>query len=307
MKLEELEQARADYAAAVRKKTKIAFIIAAILFSPVVIAIIMTQVSIFDLIPLVIFPFFFLVFATIFINLTTTKQQQAYRRLYKAYFVTESLNKFFTQVQHFSDTGILKSEVRKAMTTGDRFRSNDLVIAKYKNINFTQADVHIEEEETDSDGNTSYSTIFRGRFLEFDFNRNFSFGLQVVQKGFAGAIRPTTGNNRKFSKIETESTVFNKQFKVYAEDGFEAFYILDPAFIEKIQNLELECKGKLLLTFLDSKLYIAINDHKDAFEAPSPMKPLDEKAELDKVGNDIKVITNFVDTLDLDKLFKVKK
>ena len=96
-----------------------------------------------------------------------------------------------------------------------------------------------------------------------------------------------------------------KKFKVYAEDGFETYYILDPSMIDKIEELSNSHKAKYLLCFTGQKLSVAIHDNKDAFEPPSPMKPIDEATELAKVEKEISLITNFVYYLKLNrKLFK---
>ena len=184
------------------------------------------------------------------------------------------------------------------INTGDRYSSNDLVIGKYKDVGFTQADVHIEEEHTDSDGDTHYVTIFRGRYMIFEFPKKFDFRMIVTPGRVYGVAN--SKNDRKFKKIELESTEFNKKFNVYAEDGFEAFYILDPAFIASIEELGQIYNYRLILYFTDNKLIIGINNGNDSFEPPKPTLPLDEKAELEKTSKDIRLITNFVDELRLD-------
>lgn len=193
------------------------------------------------------------------------------------------------------------------VNTGDKYSSNDLTTGKYKDVAFTQADVHIQIENTDSEGNTYYTTIFKGRFMIFEFPKKFNFRLEVVEKYF-GANRVPGKNKqtgRKFEKIKVESSEFNKIFKTYAEDGFEAFYLLDPAFIHNILELDSQYNGKLLLGFYDNKLLVGLKDGKDAFEPPSIFKKLDETSETEKIAKDIHLITNFVDKLKLDrKLFK---
>ena len=72
------------------------------------------------------------------------------------------------------------------MDTGDIYSSNDYVEGKYKGILFRQSDVHIQNESTDSDGNTTYTTVFRGRWMIFDFNKPFKANVEVAQKNFGG-------------------------------------------------------------------------------------------------------------------------
>ncbi len=137
----------------------------------------------------------------------------------------------------------------------------------------------------------------------FDFTKKFHFRLEVVGNTFRPYRVPRQDQKtaRKFEKIQTESTDFNKSFRIFAEDGFEAYYILDPSFMEKIQAIGETYKYQIIFGFTDNKLLVGINDGKDSFEPPKCSKPIDEKAELEKISKDIQVITDFIDKLNLDK------
>lgn len=249
-----------------------------------------------------------LVISAIISYFITRKDAKHYKNLYKSHFIAGSLNEIFTDVEYNHDLGMPKEVLKSTdmIRTGDIYSSNDYFSAKYHDVNMQQADVLIQEEHTDSDGNTSYVTIFRGRWATFEFPKKFEFRLQVVQKWF-GANKKASRHSvtgRKPQKIATESPTFNKKFKVYADDGFEAYYILDPAFIDHIEKLSSNQKGKIMLCFNDNKLHVALYDKKDAFEPPTPLKAIDEKKEFSKVKNEIKAVTDFVDYLKLDrKLF----
>ena len=239
----------------------------------------------------------------------TRKQAEAYQEAYKKYFVEKNMAAIFSNLKYDHKVGLNRDmlKVSGMVNTGDRYHSNDLAMANYKGVNFVQADVHIETEHTDSEGNTTYVTIFRGRFMVFEFPKKFSFKLELIGKKYGSAYRvpgknPKTG--RKMAKLNTESGDFNRNFRIFAEDGFEAFYILDPAFMEKIQKISDAYNGRILMGFLDNTLLIGLNDGKDSFEPPKSSKVIDEKAETAKIAGEIRVITDFVDVLKLDrKLF----
>ena len=254
-------------------------------------------------------PLIIISFAIVAIIFTTREQAKKYKDAYKSYFVEKNLAKTFTDLKYSHEMGLSRSvlSATQMIDTGDVYGSNDLTTGKYKDVAFTQADVHIQEKHTDSDGNTQYVTIFKGRFMIFEFPKKFSFRLEVVEKGFGAAMVPSKNktNGRKFEKVKLESSEFNKMFRTFAEDGFEAFYLLDPAFIDNILKLGNEYKGKLLLCFLENRLVVGLKDGKDAFEPPSIFKEIDETAESEKINKDIRLITDFVDKLKLDrKLFK---
>jgi hypothetical protein len=239
-----------------------------------------------------------LVITFIYNALTNGKNITEYRNAYKNYFISSTFNKIFTDVQYAHDKGMPRTEISETgiMWMGDRYSSNDYTVAKYKGIAFTQADVHIEERHRDSDGDVHYSTIFRGRYVTFELKKKFTKRLLVTSKSFFASIHDKT-----FRKIELESTEFNKHFSVYAQDGFEAFYLLDPAIMERIEKLNEMNGGKVMVCFYNQKMHIAINNHADSFEPAPVNQPIDEKAEFDKVMNDIKVITDIVDEVRLVK------
>ena len=250
-----------------------------------------------------------LVFAFAYISFSTRDLATDYYKAYKAYFVERNLHAIFSDVSYYHDRGLSKEFLKSTnmINTGDVFSSNDYTSGKYKNTNFSQADVHIQVEHTDSDGDTTYVTIFKGRFMVFAFPKKFNFKLELVGKKFAAYRVPGKNKQtgRKMQKISTESGEFNSTFRIYGEDGFEAYYILDPAFMVKLMNINERYKGKDIFCFIDNNLIIGLNDGKDSFEPPRASKPIDEAAENATISSDIKIITDFVDQLSLSRgLFK---
>ena len=239
--------------------------------------------------------------SAIFTSFATGKDRTAYRKAYKGYFVEQNLKKIFTNVDYAHDRGFTPNIVAESemIRLAEKFYSNDLTLAKYKNINFAQADVAIIHEYTDDQGNTHEYPVFKGRYMMFEFPKKFDFRLEVVGRKFKLYRVPGKDRvkNRKMTRLETESTEFNHNFKIFGQDGFESFYLLDPAIIERINNIAKLYDYKLLLGFYDNKLIVALNDGKDSFEPARFTKPIDEPAEMQKVAGEIKVITDFVDVI----------
>ena len=251
---------------------------------------------------------FVLCFVAIISSFATRTAATNYRKAYKGYFIEQNLHKIFTDLSYRHDAGINKSLIASTgmINTGNIFSSNDLVTAKYKDVSLIQSDAHIQIESTDGDGNTTYITIFKGRFMIFEFPKKFNFRLELIGRKFHPYRVPgkDTTTGRKLSKLSTESTEFNHNFKIFGDDGFESYYILDPAFMVKINDIAEHYKHQILLGFIDNKMMVALNDGTDSFEPPRPSRPINEEAETAKVYADIKVITDFVDKLSLDrKLF----
>lgn len=290
MNVEELEKLRIK----VRNKTLIGIFITIIVS---IILLLITQE--FRII------FFCIVFGIIITYITTHKQKREFILEYKKIFVLKSLESIFTNLLYLPEAELDEGIIRETgmMHMGDRYSSNDYIKGKYKNIDVEQADVHIEEEHvtTDSDGNThrTWVTIFKGRWMIFDFNKTFKANLQVCQKGFGNAKISNWGNDLKYKRVKMEDEIFNKSFRIYAQSEHEDFYILTPHLMEKIKNLTNTVHGKILLCFVDNKLHVGIQNNKDSFE-PSIYTKINEANIIESVSKDIKLITNFVDELDLD-------
>lgn len=221
---------------------------------------------------------------------------------FKNIFVLNALQKKFNDIVYYSDKGFEESFVNSIgmLDTGDRYYSNDFISGTYKNIKFEQSDIHIEEkhEEKDSDGNKKivWKTLFKGRLMIFDFNKNFRANIQVSSVYFDAELLPW---GKKFSRIRMDDEDFNKNFCVYAQNEHEAFYILTPHFMEKLKEITKELNCGIMFCFVDNKLHVAIDNHEDSFEY-NVFKIINEQEIEEKIIKDIKVITDFVDELKLD-------
>lgn len=248
--------------------------------------------------------------ASIFIGLLLTlllsrKPSEKYKLAFKEVYVLKALKQFFTKLRYEPLNGIPKNIIYNTgmIKMGHRYSSNDLVIAMYKNIKIIQSDVHIEErrERRNSKGNreTYWVTLFKGKWMIFDFNKNFKANIQVKQKGFNNSKITNWWNEEKFRKVEMEDEEFNKKFKIYTQDEHDAFYVLTPSLMEKIKNLTKQINGKIMLCFIDNKLHVALQNGEDSFE-PNIFKEINEQNIIENLTKDIKVVTSFVDKLDLD-------
>lgn len=290
MTFTDVETARKAYHEKFKKALTVSIIIALMIVIPSIL--IMPLASI-------IFIIIAIGVSAVILTFATLKEKNAYRKAYKGYFVEQNLSKIFTNLTYSHDRGFSSSVLAEScmMNLGDKYSSNDLTIAKYKKIGFAQADVTILKEYTDDKGNTHEYPIFKGRYMVFEFPKKFDYRLEVVGKRFRAYRVPGKIDGRKMSKLETESTDFNHNFKLFGQDGFESFYLLAPDVIAKIEDIAEQYNHKLLLGFYDNKLVVALDDGKDAFEPARFTRPIDEKAETEKVSREIKVITDFIDVI----------
>jgi len=216
---------------------------------------------------------------------------------FKDTYVTEEVKKVFPNSTYNSKYGFSENEV---VNTGllfkrDRFYSEDMLSGEHDGVKFRCCDVK-QEEVRKSKKSTRTVTVFQGRFYEFDFPKSFVYNLLLLQPM---NFRPFS----KFNRVKMESINFNSELKVYAENDHEAFYILTPHFIEKLLYMDAKYADKISFSFLDNRLFIAIDSRKDYFDL-QPYKKVDMSL-FDDYKQELDDIKEFISVLKLNEsIFK---
>lgn len=243
------------------------------------------------------------ILAFAFGQIFTVGELKNYKKFYKAYFIEKQLANVFTDIEYSHDKGLEQSLLMHSgmIDTGDKYSSNDYVSGKYNNVGFRQADVEIKKERKNADDKRTYETIFKGRYMIFEFPKKFNSRLMLSHYASPFVTHSSTDEAKVLHNIKMESEEFNKAFMTYAEDDMEAFYILTPDFMECALALGKVHNNKVSLYFHDNKMIVGINDGNDVFEPPNPKAPIDEKQETERVDKEMRLITHIIDNLKLNR------
>jgi len=160
----------------------------------------------------------------------------------------------------------------------DRFSGEDLISATIDKTQIKFSELH-SEYQTETRNNqgkrqTQWNTIFKGVFFIADFNKEFQHFTAVLpdynQQMFGDLFKGFQfGKHGKAKLINMDHPAFEKQFKVYAEDAIEAHYLLTPNLMERIVELKEKFDQAIYLSFSHSKLFVAISNSLNLFEAPA--------------------------------------
>lgn len=248
-----------------------------------------------------------IIFSIILSSVSLSGLRHEYQSEFKRTFVENTLKEYFTDLVYDANKGLDENILSSTgmIYTGDNYQSNDFASGKYKDVNFMQADVKIDELHVtrDDEGHTRayYVTLFFGKWMIFDFNKEFKANFQVFEKNFsASKIGDSVFKNSKFEKVEMEGIKFNEEFTIYAENAHDVFYILTPQIMEKLHELNEKIDGKLYFGFINNKLYIGVDTGSDSFEAPDVYDKVTDEEVYKQIKKEISLITMFVDTLELD-------
>lgn len=142
------------------------------------------------------------------------------------------------------------------------YKSSDELSGKLDGVPFWAVNVCTGEP---SSGRSSLPKIlFEGQIIAFSYfdNRKISKGfVQVFSKKALAQLKETITS----LPIQTENSVFNENFAVFAENEQNAFYILTPQVMEQILTFQEAMDGKVYLSFSEKSLYVTCNQLHNPF------------------------------------------
>jgi hypothetical protein len=233
--------------------------------------------------------------------------------LYKSRFKQEVIGAALSSVDKSltldPNRGITESEFTSSQlftTSPDRYSTEDLICGVIGKTSFYFAEVHAEyktEVQTKNGRQVTWHDILKGIVFTADFNKNFN-GVTVVRpKDFGSKIGAWFSKNvysfGDKNVVELENDGFNKNFVTYGTDQIEARYILTPAMMERINDLNQRSAYTISLSFIGTQMYIAFPLDKNYFEPPV-FKTL---LKSDLLDDDMSVLTfmyDIVRELDLN-------
>ena len=215
-----------------------------------------------------------------------------YKELYKELFVTRPLSENFENIYYDWEQGFSQNAVESfsLCKMGNRFSSEDYIKATYQGIPFELSDVTVEYHTSGKSSHTT--TYFKGRMLVIDFPEKMVNSVQIFSKSFN--YRANSTHFGKPQKVEMESVEFNKAFDVKAINPHDAFYLITPAFMERLSFISMHTKSVALHT-CGNKMVIGFNEpDNNAFDASNMYKPISYPDEMDKVHRDIEDIKELI-------------
>lgn len=232
-------------------------------------------------------------------------QKTQFKNMFKNSVVKSVLEDIFTDLVYDPNVGLKRADVSEVdfLYTGDRFSSDDYIEGTYKGVRVIQSDLHIErqDEHVDSKGHTrtKYVTLFKGKWMIFEFNKSISSKIQIIQKGFKAQRGAVSRLLNSQSKVEMEDTDFNKRFAVYCPNAHDAFYVLTPALMEKIKEYETSQDGKMIFAIVGNRLHVGVDNGRNDLEVSTSSK-VDVEGMKNSIREQLELVLEVVNVLNLD-------
>lgn len=236
-----------------------------------IIGVLVLLVSIsFNFLPLILI---YIAVAALFIFIfTQSEKDKEYKNT-----VIASLVKNYDNNFHYSITGSIP---RRIYDNGEfeyyeLYHSEDSIQGMLDGIiPFNMSNILTQTESTDSDGNTTYYTVFSGLFAEVTLNKNLNLNLKVhSDKGALGKLFKNS------TRINMDSQEFEKIFDVNASDKIQAMQLLTADVMADLIDFKEKSKRRFELTIKGNKLYFRFHCG-NVFERAAFKEDLDFKTLL---------------------------
>ncbi len=223
-----------------------------------------------------------------------SRKADAWRRAFKAQVMTQLVQFVNPNLRYYPEQHISRQEYDLSMLyhnspAPDRYYGEDLIEGVIDKTDIRLSELHTEYKQVtyDSKGrrHEQWITIFRGLFISADFHKDFK-GVTLVLPdteqswlgGFGQWLQSLSAKlgNQPGELIKMEDPEFERLFKVFATDPIEARYILTPNIIRRIVEFRAKTKSAIRLSFIASRVFVAIPTYHNHFEPPSLFAPADK-------------------------------
>lgn len=259
--------------------------------------------------------------ALLVIGVSYFNRANAWRTAFKSHVITRLVKAIDPNLRYHPTGLITRTEYEQSLLfhnapEPDRYTGEDLIEGQVKQTEIRLSELHTEYKVVtyDSKGRRqeSWHTIFRGLFIVADFHKDFQ-GITLVFPDTEQKLLGQFGQwlqslsakmgNQPGELVKLEDPEFERMFKVYGTDQIEARYVLTPSLMARIVDFAKETRASIRLSFIQSKVFVAIPTWHNYFEPPSffaPAYTLARSETLQKYLDELNFALAVVEELNLN-------
>ena len=266
--------------------------------------------------------------ALLIVGVAYASKASEWRNTFKTRVMTRLVKLFHPSLNYYPNRAIAEQEYRLSMLfhnspDPDRYRGEDYIEGVIDKTDIRLSELHTEYRQVtyDSKGNRReyWVTIFRGLFISADFHKHFH-GITLVlpdtEQSWLGGLGQWLQSisaklgNQPGELVKMEDPEFERLFKVFSTDQVEARYILTPNMIRRIVEFRNRTQSQVRVSFIASRVFVAIPTSHNHFEPPSLLAPADkllDPATLAQYFEELKFALAVVDELNLNTRIWTKR
>ncbi|MHC4645971.1 MAG: DUF3137 domain-containing protein [Planctomycetota bacterium] len=195
----------------------------------------------------------------------------------------------------------MASEIFK--TRPNRYKGDDYVTGKVDATQIEFSELRAEYE-SGTGKNKSRRTVFKGLFFNADFNKHFTCRVVVLpdtaEKLFGGFGKILQSwNLTRDQLIKLEDPEFERYFAVYGNDQIQTRYVLSTSLMARIVDFKKKTNRKIYLSFVGSRVFVAVSYTKNLFE-PRLFRTILDFDLVQEYFEDLQLAIGIVDDLSLN-------
>ncbi|GEM_PF-98169 len=237
-------------------------------------------------------------------------RSKSFRSEFKHRVVSRLIERFYPELAYVPMGFVTADQfIESSLFTSDfnRYTGEDFFSGKHGSADFHFSELYVkrlEKVRTKSGQRTRVVDVFSGLFFSADFHRNFFFRTIIkpdTAEGLLGVLgrgvqRVAYGERL----VDLEDPEFEKMFVVTADNQVEARYILTPAFMERIKNLRIKMDCQIYVSFVNSRVYVAIPLRENLFE-PRIFGSICSMKDLTQFIQSVQTVVGLIDDLEINK------
>jgi len=175
----------------------------------------------------------------------------------------------------------------------NRSSFEDLFGGTHRGATFDLYEAHLQQRRSNGKRSTTV-TVFRGQVIRLAFPRKFE-GVTIVRRD-AGLFN-FLGGLGELKRVGLVDPKFEKVFEVYGTNQVEARFLVHPAFMERLMELEAALKGqRIRCGFEEGDLLIAIEGG-NLFEVGSMFQPLVDRDRARRIVDELASVMRVIDAV----------
>lgn len=278
------------------------------------------QLGVWALVPLGI--------ALLIIGITYATSASDWRNTFKTAVMSRLVRLVHPSLKYFPNRAITEQEYRLSMLfhnspDPDHYSGEDYIEGIIDKTDIRLSELHTQYREVfyDSRGRRyeRWVTIFRGLFISADFHKHFH-GITLVlpdtEQSWLGGLGQWLQSlsaklgNQPGELVKMEDPEFERLFKVFSTDPIEARYILTPNMIRRLVEFRNRTRAQVRLSFIASRVFVAIPTKHDYFEPPSLFAPANQLLDSNTLAQyfaELQFVLAVVDELNLNTRIWTKR
>jgi hypothetical protein len=198
---------------------------------------------------------------------------------------------FTYQLKDFEAPGYERLRGMGLLPKPERTTFDDLFSGERSGAAFAICDANLEREEG-SGKDSHWVSVFQGQLIRLSFPKKF-LGVTVVARD-AGLLN-MLHRPKDLERVGLGASEFERDFEVYSTDQVEARFLVHPAFMQKLLDMEAAFQGsKLRGMFCDGELLLAV-EGVDRFKVGNAFQRFDDMDQCADAASDLRQVLSVID------------